>query len=317
MNKKSQAHIALLLSGLIFGANYWIAKGLMPEPLLPRQIIFIRAFFAAILFWVLSLTIKKEAVKRKHLWLIALSSFLGVAVNQIFFFEGLNLTNPVDASILHATSPIMVLLFAMWIIRERILWINLLGVIIGATGTVLLVLSGKNAAVFSGSLLGNVLIIINISAYAMYLVLIKPMMQTYHPFTVMKWVFLFGFMAVLPFTFHTMFYIGPEVLKTKVVLSLAYVVFGTTMLAYILTIFGLKYLRASSVGYYIYMQPVMAGLIGLIWFAEIISFFKILSALLIFAGVYLVNLKRGPAIGRSAKKPQDDYQNKWRNGIKS
>lgn len=292
MNNRSKAHIALLLSGLLFGANYWIAKELMPEPLLPRQIIFIRVFSAAILFWVLSSLVKNEKVKPKHLFIIALSSTLGVAVNQIFFFEGLNLTTPVDAAILHASSPIMVLLFATWIIRERILWINVLGILIGALGAILLITSGKNAEAFRGDMMGNIFILINISAYALYLVLIKPMMESYHPFTVMKWVFIFGFIAVAPFTTHTLFELGNDVLTTKTLLSLTYVVLGTTMLAYLLTIYGLKYLKASSAGYYIYLQPLMAGLIGLIGFGEVITLQKILSAVLIFAGVYFVNRKR-------------------------
>jgi drug/metabolite transporter (DMT)-like permease len=294
MNNRFKAHGALLLSGLIFGANYWIAKGLMPEPLLPRQIIFIRVFSAAVLFWVLSGLVKNEKVKPKHLLIIALSSTLGVAVNQIFFFEGLNLTTPVDAAILHASSPIMVLLFATWIIRERILWINVFGVLIGAVGAVLLITSGKSAEVFRGDMMGNIFILINISAYALYLVLIKPMMESYHPFTVMKWVFIFGFIAVAPFTTHTLFALGNDVLTTKTLLSLAYVVLGTTMLAYLLTIYGLKYLKASSAGYYIYLQPLMAGLIGLIGFGEVITLQKILSAVLIFTGVYFVNRKRKP-----------------------
>jgi len=291
MNVKLKAHTSLLLSGLIFGVNYWIAKGLMPDPLLPRQIIFIRIFFAAILFWLLSNGIKKEKVQPRHLLLIALSSTLGVAVNQIFFFEGLNLTTPVDAAILHSTSPIMVLIFAALIIRERIRAVNVLGVLIGAAGAILLVVSGKNLEVFRGNMLGNIFIVINISAYAMYLVLIKPMMQQYHPFTVMKWVFIFGFIAIAPFTTHTLFDLSHEVLTTKTILSVTYIVLGTTMLAYLLTIYGLKYLKASMAGYYIYLQPLMAGMIGVIWFAEVVTLQKVLAAVLIFTGVYFVNRK--------------------------
>lgn len=292
MNNRTKAHLALLLSGLVFGINYWIAKSIMPEPLLPRQIIFIRVFFAAALFWLLSMVVKREKVEKKHLLLIALSSTLGVAVNQIFFFEGLNLTTPVDAAILHATSPIMVLIFASLIIKERILWIHFLGVLAGAAGAIMLVLSGKEAAVFAGNPIGNAFILINISAYAMYLVLIKPMMSIYHPFTVMKWVFLFGFIAVAPFSMHTLAGLDSRVFEIQTLLSLSYVVLGTTMLAYLLTIYGLKYLRASSAGYYIYIQPIMAGAIGIIWFSEMITITKVIASVLIFTGVYLVNVKR-------------------------
>ncbi|MBE0661599.1 MAG: DMT family transporter [Bacteroidales bacterium] len=292
MSNKVKAHIALLVSGLLFGANYWIAKGIMPDPMLPRQIIFIRVFSAAVLFWVLSLTFKKETVSKKHLLLIALSSALGVAVNQIFFFEGLNLTTPVDAAILHATSPIMVLIFAAWVIREKVLFINMVGVILGAAGALLLIISGKDVAVFRGDLLGNIFILINLVAYALYLVLIKPIMEIYHPFTVMKWVFVFGLIAVTPFTMHTLLDFKMQVLTGNTLLSLVFIVIGTTVIAYLLTIFGLKYLKASSVGYYIYLQPLMAGIIGLIWFTEAVTWIKAIAAFLIFAGVYFVNLKR-------------------------
>lgn len=292
MNNRAKAHLALLLGGLIFGVNYWIAKSIMPEPLLPRQIIFIRVFFAAALFWLLSTAVKREKVEKKHLLLIALSSTLGVAVNQVFFFEGLNLTTPVDAAILHATSPIMVLIFAALIIRERILWIHSLGVLAGAAGAIMLVLSGKEAAVFAGNPIGNAFILINISAYAMYLVLIKPMMSIYHPFTVMRWVFLFGLIAVAPFSLHTLASLDSRIFESQTLYSLAYVVLATTMLAYLLTIYGLKYLRASSAGYYIYIQPLMAGAIGIIWFSEMITITKIVASVLIFTGVYLVNVKR-------------------------
>lgn len=292
MSNKVKAHIALLVSGLIFGANYWVSKGIMPDPMLPRQIIFIRVFSAAILFWALSLIVKKESVAKRHLLLIALSSALGVAINQIFFFEGLNLTTPVDAAILHATSPIMVLIFAAWVIREKILLINMLGVLIGATGALMLIISGKDVAVFRGDLLGNIFILINLVAYALYLVLIKPIMGIYHPFTIMKWVFIFGLFAVAPFTIHTLPDLKMQVLTGNTLFSLIYIVLGTTMIAYLLTIYGLKYLKASSVGYYIYLQPLVAGIIGLVWFTEAVTLVKAIATFLIFAGVYFVNLKR-------------------------
>lgn len=298
MNNKLKAHGALLVSGLLFGANYWIAKDIMPAPLLPRQIIFIRVFVAAIGFWVISGFIRSERVSRNDLFLIALSSVLGVAINQIFFFEGLNLTNPVDAAILHATCPILVLLFATWIIRERIIWINVVGVVIGATGAVLLILSGLNQALFEGSLKGNLFIMINNTAYAMYLVLIKPVMSKYHPLTVMKWVFIFGFLAVAPFTAHTLVGLEWSLISGSVMYALIYLVIGTTMIAYLLTTYSLQHVKASAAGYYIYLQPVMAAIVGLVWFEGAVTWMKILAAVCIFCGVYFVNLRKPPLLKR-------------------
>ncbi|NLN95919.1 MAG: DMT family transporter [Bacteroidales bacterium] len=291
MNEIIKAHIALSISGLIFGLNYWIAKGLMPEPLDPRQIVFIRVFIAAILFWIIAWFIKREPVKIRDLGLIVLSSMLGVSINQLFFFEGLNLTTPVDAAIIHTTSPILVLLFATWIIKEKITWTNVLGIIIGASGAVLLILSGLNGDFPEGNIRGNLFILVNNTAYALYLVLIKPVMQKYHPITVMKWLFVFGLVSTAPFTLHSMKGLDYHVFSGYVLFAMIFVVLGTTMLAYLLTIYGLKFLKASVTGYYIYLQPIIAAIIGLIWFGEIFTLGKGLAAICIFAGVYLVNLK--------------------------
>lgn len=288
-----KAHLALLASGLLFGLNYWIAKNLMPDPLLPRQIIFIRVSLAALFFWLLSRSIPKERISKKDSYRIAGAGTLGVTVNQIFFFEGLNITTPVDAAIIHASSPIMVLLLAAWFIKEKVTLLNVFGIFLGATGTLLLIFSGTDMALFTGKSLGNLFILLNIIAYALYLVLIKPVMQRYRPFTVMKWVFFYGFLTSFPFTVSAMPDLNIQAFTGKVIFSLVYVILGTTLLAYLLTIYGLKYLKASSVGYYIYLQPIMAGILGWFWFAEPISYIKLISAALIFSGVYFVNLKPG------------------------
>ncbi len=294
MNNTFKAHGALLLGGLIFGANYWIAKGLMPDPLQPRQIIFIRVFIAAILFWIFSGAVKHEPVRPRDLWLLFVSSLLGVTLNQVFFFEGLNLTSPVDAALLHATCPILVLLFAAWIIREKIILINVLGVVIGATGAILLIINGMDGSLFEGSFLGNLYILINNTAYAMYLVLIKPMMQRYHPFTIMKWLFVFGLAGVAPFSLHTMMGLDYHIFTGHTLFAMIFVVLGTTMVAYLLTIYGLKFLKASVAGYYIYLQPLMAAAIGLIWSEGTMTLAKAVAAACIFTGVYFVNRKKKP-----------------------
>ncbi len=286
-----KAHIALLLAGLMFGANFWIAKELMPHPLLPKQIIFFRLSVSAALFWLLSWLTVREKVEREHLKKIALASMLGVSINQVFFFEGLNLCSPVDSAILQATSPIAVLIFAAWLIREKASWVNILGILLGSAGAIMLVLAEKGAIVSSNTL-GKVFILVNTTSYAIYLVLIKPMMIRYHPLTVMKWVFLFGFAGAFPVIFPSMMNLSKEVMDTGILLSLAYVVLVTTMLAYLLTIFGLKYMKASSVGYYIYMQPFIAAVVGLVWFGEPLTLVKMMAAALIFFGVFLVNNKQ-------------------------
>ncbi|MCF8331687.1 MAG: DMT family transporter [Bacteroidales bacterium] len=291
MNKKHGAHLTLFATSLLFGANYWIAKGLMPEYFQPLQVIFLRVLGAMMLFWLLQLFTLKEKVKRKDLMLIAFSSALGVAVNQIMFFEGLSLTTPVDTSIIHSSSPLLVLVFAALITREKLTLTKLSGILMGAAGTVLLVTYGEEISFNADSFRGDIFILINISAYSMYLVLIKPVMARYKPVTVMKWVFLFGFLCVLPFSVWRIPDIDWQNVDTFGLFSLLYVIIGTTFLAYLLTIHALRYVEASIAGFYIYLQPIFAAIIGIWLFNEVLTIHKIVAAALVFAGVYVVNSK--------------------------
>ncbi len=81
------AHAALLGANFIFGINYVIAKGIMPDYLEPRAIILLRVVGAAIIFWIVGIFSPKEKVNRKDLLKLGFVSFFGVALNQIMFLK--------------------------------------------------------------------------------------------------------------------------------------------------------------------------------------------------------------------------------------
>jgi drug/metabolite transporter (DMT)-like permease len=289
MGNHSRSHIALLAAGLIFGANYWIAKGLMPVWFTPAQILFLRVGTATALFWLAGLLYSKDKVAKKELVRIALCSLLGVVINQYFFFEGLRLTRPVEASILHTTSPIFVMLFAAGIIGEKITIPKVSGIVLGSIGALAIVVKPDGFAFSTDTFLGNIFILINILSYSLYLVLVKPVMMKHNPIVVIKWAFLFGFLFSTPFTISSIAAIEWQAIPSNIWFSLTYVVIGSTFLAYLLTISALKYLSAMVVGFYIYLQPLLAASIGWLFYAEQPTLIKGIAACLIFSGVYLVN----------------------------
>ncbi len=295
MIQKQKANISILFANIIFGANYWIAKGLMPYYLHPLQIIFLRVGFTAILFWIFQLLSTYERVEKKDLLKLSFYSFLGVAVNQTMFFKGLNLTTPVDASIIQTSGPILVLLFSGIIIKEKITLVKSIGILLGALGAILLILHGKQISLNSETLKGNIFIMVCISAYGLYLVLVKPLMAKYKTITVMKWIFLFGFIYIIPFSINKMHYINWQNFTALTWFSLLYVIILTTFIAYLLTIYSLKFLSPTIVGFYIYLQPIIAAGIGIFIFNKSLTIDKIISASLIFVGVYLVN-KKNPVL---------------------
>ncbi len=289
-----RAHLSMLAATMLFGANYWIAKGLMPDHLLPMQIIFLRVLGALIIAWIIQLSVKELRVlriDRADYPRLILSSLIGVALNQMMFFNGLNHTTPVDAAIINSGSPILVLLFAAWMLKERIGKSRLGGILLGATGALMLILLGNPLLPGSGHLTGNMFIVVNTAAWSLYLVVSKPLMVKYNPFVMMRWMFLIGFIGVFPFTIKQALDINFNSFDGYTWFSILYIIIGTTFMAYFFISYSLKRLSSSVVAYYTYIQPVIVAVIGIIIFAEIISWVKILSALLVFAGIYFVTRK--------------------------
>ncbi len=290
------AHIALLVVALFYGANYLIAKGLMPGMIEPSGFIVLRITGAGALFWLIY-AFRYEAVKWRDLPRLAACGLAGVAANQLLFFNGLSQTSPVNASIIMTSNPILVLVASAVILRTSITARKLAGIALGAAGAVSLLLLSKGSDAAHISLKGDAMVFLNAMAYGIYLVMVKPLMARYKPLTVITWVFLFGWLVALPIGWRQVLAIDWSGFEQQHILGVAYVVVGTTFLVYLLNIFALRIVQPTVVSVYIYLQPLFAGLFAFVYayfggedFTGDITWVRALCALLIFAGVYLVSV---------------------------
>jgi drug/metabolite transporter (DMT)-like permease len=296
MNSKWKAHAALLGANLIYGANYSLAKEVMPQYIGPSGMIVMRVLGAILLFG-LFWSFKPEIPKKEDLLRFLLCAMTGVAVNQIMFFEGLNLTTPIQASIILTANPILVLISAAIIAKERITWAKSIGILLGLIGAAILILRRDNTAVGNNVMLGNFFVFINAVSYSVYLVLVRKLMRTYRVITVMFWVFLPGLILVLPFGWQEFSHVEWFSLPTNALLILGFIIVGTTFLAYLLNAYALVTVSASVVSAYVYLQPFIAAAIAIAIGKDQLDVRMIVSALLVFAGVYLVS--KLPASARS------------------
>ena len=292
MNKIIKAHIALFSANLIFGLNYVIAKGIMPDYLSPRAIIFIRTFWAAIVFWMFHRFFIKEKVNKKDLFKLALCAACGVAFNQILFFEGLNLTTAINSSLIFTSTPIIVLVLSIFLLGERITKNNIIGLTLGLSGAIMLILNEGKISFESDTFVGNLLTMTAATSYSIYLVLIKPLALKYKPITLLKWIFIFGFLLASPFCFNNFMETNWETIPTNIWLSVLYVVFGTTIIAYLLNNYSLQTLSPTVVSVYIYSQPIIATIIAMIFRGEKLYINNIIAGILIFIGIYFVGIKK-------------------------
>lgn len=285
---------------MIYGANYLIAKGIMPEKIGPSAFVFIRLIFGTLLFWLIKFFIK-EKVKRIDLFRLAFCGMLGAAANQLLFFNGLNLTSPIDASIIITSVPVIVLVFSVILLKEKITTNKVLGIMIGGLGAILLITYGNNSGGTS-STFGNLLIFLNTCCYGLYLVIVKPLMKKYHPITIISWVFLFGFFFMFPFGISDFISTKFSGFDMNTYLVIGFVVIFTTFFAYLFNIYALKYVSPTVNSSYVYVQPAVSFIMVSIYayvlmheeYAQDINLIKILSCVLVVSGVYLIS--RSPKI---------------------
>ena len=288
-NYRTWAHLALLAANIIYGLNYSIAKTVMPDFIKPLALVSVRSFTTAALFWFTGLFLPKEKVSRKDLIYLFGCSFLGVVFNQILFLAGLNLTTPINSSIIQSINPVAAFVFAALILGERISLIRGVGLSVGLAGILFLILHEGRPDLSSSTFIGNIYTLINTISWALYTVVIKRMLEKYHPVTVMKWTFLFGMLSTIPAGYPQWSTTDWSSITVNAWLSIGFVIIFATFLGYLLISFGLRRLSPTIVSSYTYTQPVIAAFVASMMGQDSLNLIKILSAILIFTGVFLVS----------------------------
>lgn len=295
MTPKFWGHSALFSANLIFGINNPIASLLMPEVIDPFALIFFRFAGGLVLFWLASLFMKSEKVSSKDKFQLFLASIFALTLNQIPFFYGLSVTSPIDASIVVTMLPIGTMILAAMFLKEPITQMKVTGVLVGASGALLIVFNSAQQASGVGNMMGNIIVFSAVISFGIYLTAFKNLISRYHPVTVMKWMFLWGTLTGLPFCYQSLTELQVQVFTTGNWLSIGYVVVFSTFIGYLLLPIGQKTLRPTTLSMYNYMQPVVASIVAISAGIDKFGYQQALAGLLVFAGVYIVTQSKSRA----------------------
>jgi drug/metabolite transporter (DMT)-like permease len=289
---RTWAHLSLIAANIIYGLNFSIAKAVMPDYIKPFALVSLRSVTATILFWTTSMFLPKEHVSRKDLLYLFGCSFFGVVINQVLFLVGLDLTSPINSSIILSTNPIFAFIFAALILKERISFLKGGGLALGLSGVLLLILQNGTPDLGSSTFIGDVFTLINTISWAFYTVIIKRMLEKYHPVTVMKWTFFFGMFTTIPAGYSQWSTMDWSAISLNAWLGIGFVVVFATYLGYLLISFGLKRLSPTIVSTYTYLNPVIAAYLASLMGQDHIDIVMIAAAILIFAGVFVVSWQK-------------------------
>ncbi|MFK7811609.1 MAG: DMT family transporter [Maribacter sp.] len=292
MSKRNIAILAAFAATAIYGLSHTIAKGVMPNYVQPTGFIMLRVIGAAILFWLASFFGPKEKIDTKDYLRMILCAIFGMGVNMLVFFKGLALSTPINSAVIITVTPIFVLVLSAFLIKEKITSRKVLGIIIGLAGALGLILFGNELRLDAPNIpLGNFYILLNAIFYGTYLIIVKTLIEKYHPFTFMKWLFSLGILICLPFGYHELIVIDWTNLPFEAIWKIAFVVIGTTFCTYLFNIFALTQLKASTVSSFIYVQPLIGILYAVATGQDSLTMVKIIGACLVLLGVYLASRK--------------------------
>ncbi len=291
MNSRNFAFLLAFLAAIIYGISFTVAKEVMPQYVKPYGFILLRVSGATLVFWILSLFLKKEKISLHDYLRIFIASIFGITLNMLAFFKGLSMTTPINASVIMVTSPIIVLTFATIFLKEKATKRKLIGIFIGMFGAILLIMYGRSVNTATNATLGNLLVFVNASSYALYLILIKNLTKKYHPLTLAKWLYLFGLILVIPFGYHEFNEINWMSLPKTALYRIGFIVLFTTVLTYMFNLIAIKKLKPTTLSIFIYLQPVLASTYALFVGSDSLNEIKIVATILIFIGVYLVTRK--------------------------
>lgn len=290
MKQSYAGHIAIIAVNLIFGFNTPITKSVLDSQyaISPLALTYLRFAGAALVFWIAAFMFKAPKASKKDILIMILASLLGISLNQMCFVVGLSSTSPVDASIVVTLTPVLTMIAAAIFLREPITFLKVLGVMIGCSGALLLILTSTHQSSVAGSWGGNLFCLLSCIAYALYLTLFKKLIQRNHPLTLMKWMFLFGSLMVLPICYKPLSQVPFSMLPASLWLKIAYVILAATFITYLLIPIGQVRLRPTVLSMYNYLQPIVTTLVAVLMGMGTFGWHKALAALLVFLGVYVV-----------------------------
>ena len=286
-------NLACLVAYGIFGFNIISCKNIaLDGNITPMALFCLRSFGATVLFWIWSMfTAPREQIEKKDIWKVAVASFLGLFMTQLSFLFAITKTTAIDASIMCTMSPIMTLVISAIVIKERITWSGILGIILSLIGVLILIFNcvSIRSGADSTSIWGILGMVVNNLCFASYVGIFKPVIQKYSVVTFMKWMFLFSSLMALPFSFGAFKASNLGAVSMAVVWQVLFVVVAATFIAYFLIPIGQKRLRPVVVCMYTYVQPVIAMIIALAMGLDTLNALKVAATVLVFTGVGLVN----------------------------
>lgn len=304
MNKTNhlQGHLLMLTAATMWGMMAPLGKDAMANGIGGLNMVALRVSGAAVLFWLTSLLTHFFSRKAEEhndvslsdhkelLWLFGAGMF-AIVCNQCNYIIGLSITSPLNASIMTTTMPIITMVLAALILKEKVTSRKVVGLILGCMGAFVIILSSAGGAREGGVLLGDLMCIAAQTSYAFYLTQFKGVISRHSAITCQKWMMLFASLVILPFALPSLLSVPWSELSLTTYLETAFVVVGGTFFSFLCCTTAQRILSPTVIAMYNYVQPIVACTLSVLLGLGIFGWSHVAAIILVFSGVYLVTWK--------------------------
>jgi drug/metabolite transporter (DMT)-like permease len=228
---------------------------------------------------------KRSLPRRADLARLQTCSLLGVALNMVIYLEGLERSTAVHAGLIVTTVPVFTFAVAVLARQERFEPARGAGIVLAFLGVVLILLQ-KGPHFSAETRAGDLLMAVNAACYSVFLVAVRPLLRRYPPLVVIAWVFALSLWTVPIFAARETF--APAGVSARGWLALGYVIVFATVLTYLLNTFALSKVSASTTAAFIFLQPLLAVVSGVLMLDEALPVTTIAAGMITLVGVWLV-----------------------------
>ncbi len=284
LSKQQLAVLALILANMIWGAAPPIFKWALHD-IHPMTLAFLRFAIPALIMF--PFVRKSLKVNKKDYLNVALIGFFGITLNIIFFFYGLLQAPSINAALIGSSGPIFIILFSFFFLKEKPKRKLISGSLIGLIGALLvlgapLILDGKLTA------FGNLLYLAGMFGSVIAILIARKVMNRNNPVAITFWSFVVGSAGFSPLFFHEVAKFGflPN-LTIQGLTGLIFGIFFSSLIAYFLQTWALKYLSAADVSVFTYIDPVITILIAAPLLGEFPDVVFVAGSILVLLGILM------------------------------
>lgn len=291
----------MLVAAVLWGAMSPIAKHVMLSGAVPPLALSaIRIVGGAAVFWIAGLFLPERVagngkISARDIPVLILMSMLIISANQGLYIVGIGFTTPFEATVMTTMTPVFTMLIAAVFISMPMTLMKVTGVALGLGGALLLAFSSRDGAgeAARNPVLGNLMCLGAQICAAVYFTMFRKVIDRYHPFTLLKWLFLGGVLLWVPFTSPGLAEIRLDLIDSTIILELLFIIFFPTFLSYLFMVYAQQRLKPTSVSMYSYLQPLTAAALAASMGLATFGWANIFATIMIFVGVALVALAPG------------------------